>query len=91
MEYCHHGDLGRFLKENGTLSVEETQHLTYQILKGLDQMHQQDFAHRDLKPGNVLIKSMPPDQWWLVLSDFGFSKREGADNNVTTGIKGTDT
>jgi len=29
----------------------EVQQLAYQILEGLDQMHQNDFAHRDLKPG----------------------------------------
>jgi serine/threonine protein kinase len=50
MEYCHHGDLHRYLLERRCLIVTEAQHLMYQILEGLHQMHENDFVHRDLKP-----------------------------------------
>ena len=33
------------------MPVDEVKQLTYQIVEGLDQMHQNNFAHRDLKPG----------------------------------------
>jgi serine/threonine protein kinase len=29
----------------------QVQQLAFQMLEGLDQMHENDFAHRDLKPG----------------------------------------
>jgi serine/threonine protein kinase len=51
MEYCRYGDLHRYLKNQGLLPATEVQQITYQILEGLHQMHQNDFAHRDLKPG----------------------------------------
>ena len=51
MEYCRHGDLHHYLISQRVVPTEEVQQLTYQILEGLDQMHQNDFAHRDLKPG----------------------------------------
>jgi serine/threonine protein kinase len=51
MEYCRHGDLHHYLISQRTVAVEDVQQLTYQMLEALDQMHQNDFAHRDLKPG----------------------------------------
>ncbi|KAH8696945.1 kinase-like domain-containing protein, partial [Phaeosphaeriaceae sp. PMI808] len=92
MEYCHHGDLHHYLISQRIVAAEEVQQLTYQMLEALDQMHQNDFAHRDLKPGNILIKSMPPNEkWWIVLADFGISKRADESNGPTTTVKGTAT
>jgi serine/threonine protein kinase len=51
MEYCRHGDLHHHIKSRRFVPAGEVQQLAYQILEGLDQMHQNDFAHRDLKPG----------------------------------------
>ncbi|RDL30227.1 uncharacterized protein BP5553_10505 [Venustampulla echinocandica] len=90
MEYCRHGDLHHYLSNRRSLPAAEAQQLTYQILEGLHHMHENDFAHRDLKPGNILIKLMPPEKnWWVVLADFGISKRGDESNEPTTAIKGT--
>lgn len=51
MEYCRHGDLRHLLQSRRNLPTEEARQITHRILEGLDQMHQNDFAHRDLKPG----------------------------------------
>jgi serine/threonine protein kinase len=50
MEYCPFGDLHRYLSKSGPLSTEEVQELMCQILEGLRDMHDNGFAHRDLKP-----------------------------------------
>jgi serine/threonine protein kinase len=50
MEYCPHGDLHHYLLDRSFLQVAEAQVLTFQILEGLHQMHENGFAHRDLKP-----------------------------------------
>jgi serine/threonine protein kinase len=51
MEYCHLGDLHHYLLREQSLSIADTQQLVYQIIEGLHQMHENGFAHRDLKPG----------------------------------------
>jgi serine/threonine protein kinase len=55
MEYCHHGDLHHYLLQERLLPVTETQQLTYQLIEGLHEMHENDFAHRDLKPGVSIL------------------------------------
>jgi serine/threonine protein kinase len=56
MEYCRHGDLHHYLLGQRVAPVGEIQQLAYQMLEGLDQMHQNDFAHRDFKPGVYMIR-----------------------------------
>lgn len=48
MEYLPDGDLHKCL--NSPLPEDEAQHIVFQILEGLDFMHNNGFAHRDLKP-----------------------------------------
>lgn len=49
-EYCRYGDLKRFVKDNGSIPEPQVQVITDQILQGIIFMHDNDFAHRDLKP-----------------------------------------
>lgn len=48
MEYLPHGDLHQHLSR--PLPEHEGQQIVFQILEGLDFMHDSGFAHRDLKP-----------------------------------------
>jgi calcium/calmodulin-dependent protein kinase I len=48
MEYLELGDLERYLKPR--LSPAEARQITQQLLEGLGFMHDNNFAHRDLKP-----------------------------------------
>ncbi|CAI6082732.1 unnamed protein product [Clonostachys chloroleuca] len=43
------------------------------VLEGLRFMHQNNVAHRDLKPNNLLVQHAGPS-WWVKISDFGTSK-----------------
>ena len=72
MEYCPIGDLND-LCEHHDISPHERVDVMLQIAHAIDHIHQLNIAHRDIKPGNVLItklgrKVIPK------LCDFGVSR-----------------
>jgi calcium/calmodulin-dependent protein kinase I len=50
MEFLPRGDLQRHLDVVSTLPEPDVQKITFQVLEGLSFMHENGFAHRDLKP-----------------------------------------
>ncbi|KAJ3539487.1 hypothetical protein NM208_g5209 [Fusarium decemcellulare] len=74
MEHLHSGDLQHYVDQHGGMAEPDLQAVIRQVLKGLDFMHRENFTHRDIKPGNILIKTQSP-KWWVKISDFGISKR----------------
>jgi len=48
MEYFQHGTLDMYIKN--TLSEDDARIISLQLLEGLKIMHEEQFAHRDLKP-----------------------------------------
>jgi serine/threonine protein kinase len=71
----------------GPLPIEETLRIAHQVADALEAAHEKNITHRDLKPGNIMIR---PNGMVKVL-DFGLAKiapnrdREGADATVTLG------
>ncbi|KAJ2997854.1 hypothetical protein NUW58_g517 [Xylaria curta] len=90
MEYCPLGDLRQYLVEHTMVAESDTCEIIGQVAQGLQFMHKEGFAHRDLKPGNILIMSHPPgDKWWVKICDMGLSKRIEEAGAATTAVKGT--
>ncbi|KAK7194199.1 protein kinase [Novymonas esmeraldas] len=59
-------DVGRELKEGNTTLHEESVcvAIAYSVLLALDEMHSRAVAHRDVKPGNILLKRLAgPEDW----------------------------
>ena len=79
MEYADAGDIGIFFKKQH--SPETTRDIVLDIIKGIQFLHMQGIAHRDLKPKNILL-SQSKTQGRLVakIADFGISKRIGLDD-----------
>ena len=50
MEFLELGDLHAYLYHKPPLSEHMAKKIIYQILDGLNLMHENEFAHRDLKP-----------------------------------------
>ena len=77
MEYCDLGNLNDFFKNYGqTLlrSIEDKVVLMKQIANGVAFRHSKDVVHRDIKPGNVLLKLSPERHVVVKLGDIGMSK-----------------
>lgn len=87
MEHGAHGSLDYLVRGSWTeLSYPQIQHIrqhiTVDILMGLDAIHRAGFIHGDLKPENILVMSHPDERHRVVakLTDFGGSSQlEGQD------------
>ena len=78
MEYLPGGDLRARMADG--LAPESCLQITRQIAAGLGAIHEIGVVHRDIKPGNVLIK----DDQQMVISDFGVAKDLIGEHKVTT-------
>ncbi|KAH7146670.1 kinase-like domain-containing protein [Dactylonectria estremocensis] len=86
MEYIEHGDLQNYL--NQPFSEAHARAIGSQLVEGLGYMHENGFAHRDLKPKNILVYKPGPD-WWVKIADLGISKRaEGTALRTAIGTEG---
>jgi serine/threonine protein kinase len=72
--------------EGFKLSIPGMSHVIRQALEGLIHAHEQGVLHRDLKPGNILVRE---DMGAVKLTDFGIAKAidEAVDGQLTaTGV-----
>ena len=84
MEYAEGETLSAFLARKGTLSEAELKTILYPILDGLEVVHRADFLHRDIKPGNIIIRDEDNSP---VLLDFGAARQAiGAKSRSVTSI-----
>ena len=70
MEYVEGVTLDKKLEQAGALPDQEATPIFKQILKALAHAHQAGIIHRDIKPGNVMIKS----DGQVKVMDFGLAK-----------------
>ena len=84
-DFADGGSLENWLKDNGgkASSQAEAVKITLEILRGLENLHEKSFVHRDLKPDNILIMNGRH-----CLADFGVS-REIKTHSKATGTAGT--
>jgi serine/threonine protein kinase len=93
MELCA-GTLQDFIdsrEENRTSNANIIDWL-YQMARGLEYIHSKKLAHRDIKPGNILLsKKIDEYENVLKISDFGFCKptSEQGSYSLVSGLKGT--
>ena len=69
MEYCQNGELFNRIVQKQHLNEDEAAFFYYQLINGLEYIHQNNIVHRDLKPENLLLAKDD----LLKIIDFGLS------------------
>ena len=84
MDYVEGEDLSTYLTRKGTLREDELKAILYPLLDGLEVVHRADFLHRDIKPGNIVLRDLDGAS---VLLDFGAARQAiGAKSRSITSI-----
>ena len=86
MEFVDGRLLEEILAETGPFAVDRALAIVRDIAAGLECIHSKRYVHRDVKPGNVLIR--PDDHVKLI--DFGLAQKWGAPKRTKSGhVMGT--
>jgi serine/threonine protein kinase len=84
MPFISGGDLRALLKQGGPLPPGRAAKIITQLGAALDAAHRVGVVHRDVKPENVLLAAVEPDDTdHAVLTDFGISREDMASNTLT--------
>ena len=84
MEYAEGETLSAHLERKGPLTEAELKTILYPLLDGLEVVHQAAFLHRDIKPGNIVLRAEDASP---VLLDFGAARQAiGAKSRSVTSI-----
>lgn len=81
MEYVSGGDLKQRIARG--IAPQEAVEYTRQIASALAELHKLGILHRDLKPGNVMVRSDDT----LALIDFGLAKRMCLEQEITGNVE----
>lgn len=77
MELLRGRTVGELLDEEDVLAPERAFHILRQVVRALRYAHGEGLLHRDLKPDNVFLQSLPDTPDHVRLLDFGFAKFVG--------------
>lgn len=70
LEYCPGGTIGQLVNSHGTLTGKNLLGVMKNLLVALNEIHNQRFAHLDIKPANILIDRYGRPKY----ADFGISR-----------------
>lgn len=68
-EIAHGGELFYYVKNSGPFREDFARHIYKQMLSALKYVHGEGFAHRDIKPDNILLDA----NFNVKIADFGFA------------------
>ncbi len=82
MEYVDGPSLEEVLDERGHLSLADAVSVSRQVAGGLAEAHAHGIIHRDIKPGNVLLRKLASGALLAKVVDFGLARAFGGEPEV---------
>ncbi len=87
MEYLEAESLDKFFHARGVTDFTVVKDLLVQTLSALGYAHGQGVIHRDIKPGNILVRKNSDGSYTVKLLDFGIARlterNDAHDSNLT--------
>ncbi|MFD4351704.1 serine/threonine-protein kinase [Nocardia sp. NPDC058518] len=77
MRFIDGPDAATLLRERA-LTPHRVAHLVTGVARGLDHAHRAGMLHRDVKPANILVESIPGQPDRVAVTDFGIAKAAAA-------------
>jgi serine/threonine-protein kinase len=74
MEHLTGLDLDALVRAHGPLDVRRVVHVARQACASLAEAHQRGLVHRDVKPANLFVSSLPGEEDFLKVLDFGVAR-----------------
>jgi serine/threonine-protein kinase len=91
MEYLEGSDLGRLLREQRKLPIEDSVEYIMQACEALAEAHAYGIVHRDIKPENLFLAKRAEDWSFIKVLDFGISKAALTGSPFDDGLQLTQT
>lgn len=89
MELCD-GDLLKYMRtRNNSLSEVQAVYIALQVAQGLKVLHSAGYAHLDIKPENILVKSYKEEHPQVKLADFTTCKKITPQQPLLSSMNGT--
>ncbi|MEP7154569.1 MAG: serine/threonine-protein kinase [Betaproteobacteria bacterium] len=79
MEFVHGASLSEWIKTRRPLPQRDMEKIIWPLVEGLGIIHQSSYLHRDVKPGNIYIRS----DGTPVLLDFGAARSTAGGGELT--------
>lgn len=83
MRFVAGTDAAALLRTGGPVPAERAVHIIAAVARGLDHAHRAGMVHRDVKPANILLETIPGQPDRVAITDFGIA-RGAANSTVLT-------
>jgi serine/threonine protein kinase len=83
MEFVEGIDLARLVQQSGPLPIPKACEYIRQAAVGLQHAHEKGLVHRDIKPGNLMVARLHPDEPPVIkILDFGLARFESESDHA---------
>lgn len=84
MEYVDGITLKDYIQKKGSLNAKEVVNIAVQVCAGIEEAHNHNIVHRDIKPQNIMISK----EGKVKVTDFGIAKATSS-NTISTNAMGS--